>query len=512
MDNKLNFCLNHIKTLSPNDARRYIDQYFIPLTDGTHAFYINGKYDVLDDSVIRKTYFKRMSDELNKHYFHDKTDLKTITYDINKPVIYDNYLNLCPKIKQTYKPYVEFEDALKEKVNLMLNHINEVLCSSNQASFDFVIKWFSNMIKGNRNNSCLYLKGVQGAGKSTPLEFIREHVIGKSLAYQGGSGPLKTKFNSELSGKLMVIFEELENFNSSEWISISSVLKRQITSPTLQIEAKGKDVREEANLNNYILASNNDCIQDDDGRRYYILDISTKYVKDDLYFDNLYTCFNDDVGQAFYSYLFEIDTAKFNPQAYPKTQSKLDSYSKRLDHVYKFLRDEYILKKRDIERISVSDFYQSYTSYCGSNGINKPKTKIDFNNSLKNININYYKSNGTNYYKILLNDLIELSNKFNWVHDLDEYKQDISLDAGVFIDFEELYKTSLDDINDLKEQIKELLSKQSLPVGILKNSEQNETVISISKTSKTKTAVSEASRTKKSVSEASKNNKFIVEF
>ena len=342
------------------------------------------------------------------------------------------------------------------------------------------------MIKGNRNNSCLYLKGVQGAGKSTPLEFIREHVIGKSLSYQGGSGCLKTKFNSELSGKLMVIFEELENFGSSEWISISSILKRQITSPTLQIEAKGKDVREETNLNNYILASNNDCIQDDDGRRYFILDISTKYVKNEEYFERLYTCFNNEVGHAFYSYLYEIDTEKFNPQSYPKTQSKLDSYSKRLDNVYKYLKDEFILKKRNVDRISVTDFHQDYLAYSGKNGINKPKTKIDFNSALKNIGINYSKSDKTNYYKIPLEQLTEISNKFNWVHDLDEYKQESSLDKDVFADYEELYKKQTDEINDLKEQIKKLTESQ-------------QTIISISKTSKPK-------KTKKG------DEKFIVEF
>jgi hypothetical protein len=97
----------------------------------------------------------------------------------------------------------------------------------------------------------------------------------------------------------MAVFEELENFSISEWISISSILKRQITSPTLMIEAKGKDQRQENNLNNYILISNNDCIQDDDGRRYFILDISTKYIKNEEYFKRHYTCFNDEVGQAF---------------------------------------------------------------------------------------------------------------------------------------------------------------------------------------------------------------------
>jgi hypothetical protein len=40
---------------------------------------------------------------------------------------------------------------------------------------------------------------------------MRPYVIGLDLCYQGGSAPLKNNFNSELSGKLMVLFEELEN-------------------------------------------------------------------------------------------------------------------------------------------------------------------------------------------------------------------------------------------------------------------------------------------------------------
>ncbi len=359
-----NFDLNKIKTLSPVEAKTYIDKYFIPLTNGDHAFYINGRYEIMDDAVIKKTYFKRMSSELNKYYFQDKTDLKTLSYDVNKPAIYENYLNQCPKIKQTYKKYSEFSDDIKKKVDIVLNHILEVYCSGRKDSYNFLLKWFSNMIRGNRNNSALYLKGPQGAGKSSIVDdFIRHYVIGLDLCYQGGSAPLKNNFNSELSGKLMVLFEELENMGKSEWMAVSCKLKRQITSKTIQIERKGKDMRDETNLNNYILLSNNDCIQDDEGRRYFILDISTKYVGNKDYFKKLHSCFNDAVGQAFYSYLLEIDIKDYDPQSYPMTQSKLDSFSKRLDNVFLFIKNEFILKKLPINKISLSILYQHYEEF-----------------------------------------------------------------------------------------------------------------------------------------------------
>lgn len=452
-----NFDLNKIKNLSFNEAKLYIDKYFIPLTNGEHAFYINGRYEIMDDAVIKKTYFKRMTTELNKYYFQEKTDLRTLSYDVNKPTLYENFLNQCPKIKQTYKKYSEFSEDTKKKVDFILKHILEVYCSSKQDSYDFLLKWFSNMVRGNRNNSALYLKGPQGAGKSSIIDdFMRHYVIGLDLCYQGGSSPLKNQFNSELSGKLLVLFEELENMGKAEWMAVSCKLKRQITSKTIQIERKGKDVRDETNLNNYCLVSNTDAIQDDDGRRYFILDINTKYIGNREYFKKLHSCFSDEVGQAFYSYLLEIDLKDYDAQAYPMTQSKLDSFSKRLDNVYKFIKDEFVLKKLPLTKITLTILYEHYVSYCIQCSI-KAKDKIEFNKTLKNVGIECYKSNSCHKFNVSYDQLLEISNKYHWVHNLeldtnDDENKSSPLDNGLEpeIDYKKLYE--------------ELLAKQVNPV------------------------------------------------
>jgi hypothetical protein len=463
-----NFDLNKIKNLSQNESKKYIDKYFIPLTNGDHAFYINRKYEIMDDTVVKKTYFKRMTKELQRYYFEEKTDLRTLSYDVNKPTLYENYLNQCPTIKQTYKKYNEFSNDIKQKVDIILNHILEVYCSNRKDSYDFILKWFSNMIRGNRNNSALYLKGPQGAGKSSIVDdFIRHFVIGLELSYQGGSSPLKNNFNSELSGKLLVLFEELENMSKAEWMSVSCKLKRQITSKTIQIERKGKDIRDETNLNNYILLSNNDCIQDDDGRRYFILDISSKYIGNKEYFKKLHSCFNDTVGQAFYSYLLEIDLKDYDPQSYPMTQSKLDSFSKRLDNVYKFIKDEFILKKKPINKITLSDLLEHYKDYCLQNGY-KPKDKIEFNKTLKNVGIICYKSNTCHKFDLTLDELNNISNKYHWIHDfdLDETEDDTisPFDNGIQTepDYKELYFELLEKHNSKKEKKTNKSAKQEL--------------------------------------------------
>ncbi len=471
-----NFNLNNIKDMSMTDAKRYIDQYFYILTNGSHALYNYDKkeYEIYDKHIIKSTYFDRMPSELNKYYFKEKTDLKTITYDINRNELYDNYLNLCPKIMHEYKPYSEFDDNIKASVNLMLSHLKNCICSSHEDQYQFLLKWFANMVRGNHNISCLYLKGPQGVGKSIIIDFLRDNVIGNKLATQCGSRPFKTNFNSELSGKLMVMIEELENMSVSEWMGVSCVLKRQITSNVLSIERKGQDVREEKNLNNYIILSNNDAIQDDDGRRYFIVDLSTKYIKNEEYFKRLLDIRTDEVGHAFYCYLCEIDLTGYNAQSYPDTQNKMDSFAKRLDIVAKFLKEEYVLHRKGIDKILVGDMYNKFCIYCSKLNI-KPKNKIDFNKSLKDLGIEYKKSNGNNYYVLSLDELNNISQKFKWVHELDEYyndnnvfddnkkaslDNDVKLDDEVKIDYEALYKQQLVKIKELETQIKEMKKKQ----------------------------------------------------
>mgnify|MGYP003336736905 FL=1 len=88
---------------------------------------------------------------------------------------------------------------------------------------------------------------------------------------------------------------------------------------------KKTELTNENNINNYILCSNGDGVKDDDGRRYFILDLATHKVGDRKYYDKLYQeCFTKLVGEAFFHYVYSLDTENFNPQAFPITQSKKD--------------------------------------------------------------------------------------------------------------------------------------------------------------------------------------------
>jgi hypothetical protein len=446
------FSFDDIKCLLANDQKEYITKFFIPLRSGDHVVLgENNTYEIVEQAVLKKVYFSRLSTDLNKFYFNEYTNLKSVVCELNKPQLYESYFNVCPAIKSTYKPYKEFSSIEKEGVELFLQYIMDVLASDCEESYTYILKWLSNMLKGNKNDACIYLKGGQGIGKSTLSDFLKDHVIGTDLLLETGSNPLKNKFNNILQGKLLVQFSELENFGVNEWASISSTLKRIITSTTYTIEGKGKDPIQIRNINNYILDSNNDAIKDDEGRRYFIADVSHKYQGDkNGYFTNLRKkCFNNNVGAAFYSFMLEFDTKGFKPQDYPMTKSKLNAISKRLDSVYKFLRDNYVLKKTAIFK-KPKELFIEYAKYCEDRNI-KHHELIEFRNKLTQINIESVVATAkrTPHYRVSIEELNELAERKKWIHEND-------MECSDDMDKIKMINISQIEYDELRNRIKEL--------------------------------------------------------
>lgn len=404
-----NFDFNYLETLNSSDQKQYFTNYFVPLTNGSHCFLKNGQYEMIADDVLNKVYLKRCGKSIKQYYTEEYKAIKTPVYKLNKPIMYEDKVNLCPQLKPS-KPYKDFDESIKNKVNIYLDYMKEVLSSNNKEVYEYILKWNANMCKGNKNDSALVFKTTaKGVGKSTHPTIMRKYVLGENLCLETGSDPLKNKFNNILGGKLLVSFEELETFSSSEWMAVSCILKRQITSDTITLQKKGQDTYECENINNYILLSNHDV--DDDGRRFFVADINTIREGDVKYWDNIYNnCFNNEVGYALYCYFLEIDTTNFKPQSFPITKNKLNSISKRLDSVYIFLKDKYILENKSINE-KLIDFYSNYKMHCEFTSKKKPCNKTDFITKLSELQINFFKTNGYNMYKIDIEQLKLIAKK-----------------------------------------------------------------------------------------------------
>jgi hypothetical protein len=262
---------------------------------------------------------------------------------------------------------------------------------------------------------------IEGIGKSTFTDFLKEFVLGKGLCVTSTPAPLRTDNNKILCGKLLVVFEELPTFTEGEWSAVSGVLKHLISASTAVYTDKWEKSIELNNINNYVINTNVDAIKCSEGRRYYIAECSTKRKGDYKYFEELREkCFNDEAGEAFFSYVCSIDTDGWNAEkAMPVTQSKLDAIADRLHPVYQFMKAKYVLQRRDL-KCALTDLYEEYQIWCPST--HKALSKIKFNEKLKEVGMEMYKSDGKFKYKLTDAELQVIAKRWNWVHELDEYE------------------------------------------------------------------------------------------
>ena len=424
-----NFNLSYAKQLSTESftqCKEYITKYFYPLTTGQHIYveYVNDKpvYNITDPKVIKSVYFNRLSKEINAYYFTEYTGIKQLVCELNKPLLFDNKINTCPSMMHDAKPYNTFSPDIKAKVQTMLKYVKESWANNKDDQFKFIIQWIANMTRGNKNQSLLYLKGPEGIGKSTFTDFLVKHVIGSRLSLKSGSQPLLSQFNSILFCKLLVVYEEIENFGATQWQTVSTRIKRDITSDTCQYESKGVDSFEGKNINNVIINTNVDAIKDDNGRRIFCLDLSTKRTGDKDFWKMIYRdCMNDEVGEAFYNYLLEFDISDYFDQAFPDTEMKSDSIIKRLDNISRFLKEKYILEKRDL-KTSLKELFTEYTDFCISIG-SRAMTKIDLNKKLNDLGLTGFKSGNIAVKFTYTNEyLLGVAKKYKWLHVTDQFE------------------------------------------------------------------------------------------
>ena len=418
------FDLEHLDNLTYEQSKTYVTNYFFPLTNGAHALRTgHKKFSIMEHKKVKETYFNRMDKRIAKYYFTEFKNLRKIVYELGKGIFPDKKkLNLAAQFAHDYKPYEDFDDESKEGVQAFLSYIKEILASNDQAQYEYLLKWFANMTKGNKNESIIFLKGPQGIGKSTISLFMNTYVLGRDLCLEAGADVLTSKFNSDLGGKLFVYFEELEKQSRADWDAINTKLKRYTTSDVYIINQKHESTYQAANINNYLINANY-SLNEECGRRYFICDVCCKKRNDLKYFGWLRNlCFNNEVGHAFYCYLMEYNTEKFYSQNFPVTKNKLDAYAKRLGSVEMFLKDEFVLKRLDINNILVKEIFNHYIQYCTQNNIKPVKHTIDFNKVMSELNFIHKKNKDRrNVYNVTLDELNKVSESLHWVHELDEY-------------------------------------------------------------------------------------------
>lgn len=359
------------------DAKKYVLSYFLKIGgSGGKSRYV--LYDpiiersdeitreaisgliILDKSELKTSYikpFKNGDFDIQKWFFFDIDDLFSIDIDITQPRIYKDgnklKINFCNGfIHQTHLKYEEYDKNTKSCVELMLNHIKEVLVSNNEEQYDYYINWISKLCVGKKLQTAIYNRGEGGTGKSTLTEFLRKYVIGARVVLRSSDANHFTgRFNEIISGKLLNIIEEFPKLGSFEAKTAMSKLKTFITESTMTFEQKNEAQYQAPNMTSFIINSNENVLQED--RRIAIFDISSVHINDEKYFDAIVgRCYNMKVGEAFYAYMverYEQIKDTFKESKLVESISKAINRNGNLHPFFQYLKEAYLVPYKDIK-------------------------------------------------------------------------------------------------------------------------------------------------------------------
>lgn len=431
----------------------YFNKYFYKATDGKgYYYYIVDEEIYAEKNIVNDTsrFEKLQSKDLDmlvysllqdpriddsskycksvKNLFKSETRTYAFSNDVFQPRHYSirgkYYLNQCKGFKhKKYLPYDEYDEVTKSNVNKFLEFIKLVFCSNRDDSFDALLKYFSQLSHAKKSRTIMIAKTMeQGVGKSTLTDFIINHVFGPEICLISSTQPLLTDRNKILIGKLFVVFEELTTFSTEQWNGVSSKLKTMTTEDMTTFRGLYENEIQLRQTLNFWINSNVDAIKDSAGRRNIVFDINVAAWKDkdekNAYFKDLRdNCFNDKVGEAFFSYLrTKIDSKDFDAQVhFPDTENKLNAIASQLPFPYRFIKEEYVLRKDDMEKIKPDALYNQFTKYCGNKNRTAIMNKNDFIQKLNVIGISRKDVKNSPYYKETAKDLYDIAIKEKWI-------------------------------------------------------------------------------------------------
>jgi len=173
----------------------------------------------------------------------------------------------------------------------------------------------------------------------------------------------------------------------------------------------------------------------------------------------------------------EIDIKGFKPQRFPMTKNKIDSFAKRLESHENFIKHHYVLQKLGI-KCTVQELFDEYVEYCKKEQRSSFK-KIEFGSKLKELGIEYYKTNGNNKYKVSTEFLHELATTRHWIHEIDDFceEQPSKEEQGSTQDDELIQKYTQSE-KELK-QLKNENEQMRLELEALKQVKKEETIIRV---------------------------------
>lgn len=255
-------------------------------------------------------------------------------------------------------------------------HIKEVICSGDESLYDYIYKWFANIFQYPElpAGSAIVLRGLEGAGKGLLGSFIQS-LWGIHGVKIGSSKHLTGSFNALLADACFTFADEA--FFSGDRQQ-ADVLKGLVTESTFNIERKGVDTVTQTNYLKIFMSTNSDYAvpAGKDSRRYFVTDVSPKYLNDKSYFNPLVAdCKSEAVKSAFLYDMLNMDLTGWSTSQIPDSEGLRNQRYHSMDTVKKWFVDVLIkgTVKGDFDnesgdywddKVSSEELFTNYLRWC----------------------------------------------------------------------------------------------------------------------------------------------------
>ena len=216
--------------------------------------------------------------------------------------------------------------------SLMRRLIEDVLCSGDGASADYVLRWIAFMLQkpGTSPEAAICFRGTEGAGKGTLARALLTIAGAHGLTV---SSPLQFagRFNAHLRSVAFLFADEAGWQGNRE---AEGILKQLVTESVISYEGKGADIVSGRNLVHLMMASNNEWVVPAglNARRFAVFDVSDARSNDRGYFGAINAQMRAGGHEAMLHDLLELDLGDWHPsRGIPKTQALAEQKINSLD-------------------------------------------------------------------------------------------------------------------------------------------------------------------------------------
>lgn len=369
------------------DVKEYVQKYFFKTTDS--YFFKNvqtGKYDNFKQKDLRQYIPKDLT---NQDYIEENNlksnrqtkfnlfdymvssefcdcsnnvqygifpdtddDIVSITRNIKGKALTQKYLNMVKPLPFDLSECKDIKEKdFLEEIEVIDNHIKEVLCGGNIAMFEYVRLFFAFSIAGVKVRKAIFMLSEERTGKGIYLNFL-DRVLGERMLKTSSTETI-TKYTKPLEGVVLVNIDELPELRGN--LLIQDKLKGLITEDKFDCRDMYSVGYTQTNTFNIIITTNIEGsinLSQSNKERYICPDVSDHRKGDFKYFQSVIKAMNcKGVIPAYFNHMRKLyeENKDFNFDIMPNSRTRDEKIISALPPLYKYIKDEFIFNNADMD-------------------------------------------------------------------------------------------------------------------------------------------------------------------